>query len=297
MIFKYILKISAYTILLYISIGILFINSIGDNFYLYILNFTSTLTYLILLLLVTHNKIHLKTNALIFIIFVNNLLFVGLYNASFFFKHENFFAFAAVDSLQYHSIATNMAGSSFLNSFHFIPQHWDIDDYGFPIFVSLIYRVINSPLAVNFVNVAINAVTIFFMYKIGISFLTKRYAQFAAVVFGASTYSIFFQSSGLKEPLMIFLITGSFYYYYKYTHFNKNIYLIFSVLWCLSVFLFRVPLVYFIIISILFAEFIRLDFIQNLLKLKINYKLLIIISIILPVTIFLLYTKFYLINK
>lgn len=290
-------KLSVYSVLLYVIIGITYLISVNSGVILYIANLVTTITYLYLLLWFSQGKIHLKTSTLITIVFIHNLIFVGLYNTLFYLDHGNFFAYSAVDSLQYNSIAINMASSSFLNSFSFIPQHWDIDDYGFPVFVSLLYRVINSPLLVNFINVIFNATTIFFMYKIGRSFLTKKYAQFASLVFGISTYSIFFQTSGLKETLMVFLITGSFYYYFKYTRSNRNIYLIVSLLWCMSVFFFRVPLVYFIFISILVAEFIRLDFVKNLFQLKVNYKIFLVLLIIIPTTIILLYLKLYLLMK
>jgi hypothetical protein len=135
------------------------------------------------------------------------------------------------------------------------------------------------------------------MYGIGKAFLTKKNAQFAALLFGISTYSFFFQVSGLKETLMITLITGSFYFYYRYIFLNKNIYLMLSLIWCLAVFFFRVPLMYFIIISLLTSEFVRFEFVSRIKKLKINYKLFMVASIVIIVVSYMLYANFYSINQ
>jgi len=297
MLFNYIAKLGVYTVLIHLFVGIIYITSFNDAIQLFGANFFTTMTYLSLLLWTSQQKIKINTSALLVIVIFHNLFFVGLYNTLYFFDHESFFAYSAVDSLQYDHIAKNMSGTSLVNSLAFIPQNWDIDDYGFPVFVSLVYRMVASPLAVNFCNVIFNAVTIYFMYQIGRSFLNKKYAQISAMVFGISTYSVFFMTSGLKETLMILLITGSFHYYFMYVRSNNYVYLVVSLAWCLSVFFFRVPLVYFVIISILVSEFIRLDFVKKLFKLKINRKLLFIISIIVPTTIILLYLKYHLLLK
>lgn len=297
MLFNYIAKLSVYTFLLYIIIGIIYLTSFNNSFFLYLVNFITTLTYFSFLLWFSQGKINIKTNALLMIVFVYSLFFVAVYNTSFFIDHGNFFAFGSRDSMQYHSIAKNMAATSFSNAFDFLPAKWNFDDYGFPIYVSLLYRIFDTPLIVNLVNVLLNTFTTYFIYKIGRYFLTNKYACVAALVFGLSTYSIYYQTSGLKETLMIFLITGSFHYYYKYLSSNRKKYFLYAILWCMSVFFFRVPLVFFLFLSILCTEFFRMKLLTNLIKMKFSYKFILPIFITITVSIIFLYTKFPLLGR
>jgi hypothetical protein len=190
-----------------------------------------------------------------------------------------------------------MAADSFSNGLDFLTQELGIDNYGFPIYVSLLYRVFDTPLIVNLANAFLNTFTTYFNYKIGRHFLSKQNACIAALIFGLATYSIYYQASGLKETLMIFLIIGSFHFYYKYLSSQKIIYFIYALIWCLTIFFFRVPLVFFLLLAFLYTEASRMKFFAKLAKLKFNYKTLIFITVIITIGATLLYTKFKLLSR
>ena len=87
--------------------------------------------------------------------------------------------------------------------------------------------------------------------------LTQRLAFTGALVYGISSYSIFYQASGLKETLMVFFIISSFYYYTKYIKTDKSLYLIFSILSGFMLMFFRVVIVAIILLSYFISEIIR----------------------------------------
>jgi hypothetical protein len=268
--------IGSITLSIYLFFGVLFQYDSVTNSYIFLLNLTLLSTYLYILIKFTQIQ-NFSLRMALLITFAYNLFFVCVINIAFYLYGGSFFAFSAVDSLEYHEIASNMAVSLHSDPSQFTPENWEIDDYGFVKYVSVLYYFINSPLVVNFINIFLNLITMYFMYEIGRVFLDRQHTIFAVLLYGISGYSIFYQSSGLKEILMITLILGSYFFYYKY-YLNKRLfYLFLSLIFAGSMFFFRVPLFYFIIISIVLSKIVSMGLVRNIIRLKLNFKAIIFI--------------------
>lgn len=285
---RYLFKTAAYSLLLYIALGWVFFDVFDFSFYLFTVNLIATVVYFSSILLICQKRLNFSISSVLVFIFFHNLVFVSVYNAMFFIHHGDFFAFAAADSIKYDTLARKMASTTFGESFRFLPTRWDIDNYGFPFFVAFLYKISDSSLIVDLCNIILNTSSAFFMYKIGSNFLTKKNACAAALIFGLSTYSIFFQASGLKETLIIFLLTTNFYFYYKYARRPKLKYAGYTMLTGMSLFLFRVPLFYFVLFSF---------FVVELTTIRYSLKKMIMISAIALVVVALLNAKFNLLER
>lgn len=123
------------------------------------------------------------------------------------------------------------------------------DDMGMIVYVGLVYSVFDSPILLKMVNLIINLINIVLIYKTGSLIMDKKYAFLAALLFGISSYNIWFLVSGLKEPLMLTFILAAFYFYLKYKCDRSRLHLFLAILFSLFIFFFRVPVVLFVIVS------------------------------------------------
>lgn len=249
MLTRYIAKIAIASILLFLILGVFFADLLDKTMPIYLVNFATTFIYFLILIIISQGE-NFSEQKLITIVLPFNLFFVSVYNDLFFIDHGDYFAFIAVDSLSYDYTARYIAQFNFNESLNSFPRPIGFDDKGFVIYISIIYRIINSPLAVNFFNVLLNLATTLFLYRIGLFFLSRKGAFIAAIIFGISTYSVFYQASGLKETLMVFLVVASFYFFYKFFDKRYLKYILPAIFFCLLLFFFRVPLVFFVFGSI-----------------------------------------------
>lgn len=256
MLTKYIAKIAIASILVFLVLGVFFSNLLDKSMPIYLVNFVATLIYFLILIIISQSE-HFNEHRLVTIVLIFNLFFVAVYNYLFWIYHGNFFAFTALDSLSYDYLANYIAQFNFIQGLNAFPGRIGFDDKGFVVYLTIIYRIIDSPLAVNFLNILLNLVTTLFLYKIGLYFLSKKGAFIAAIVFGTSTYSAFYQASGLKETLMVSLVVASYYFFYKFFDKHYSKYILPAFFFCLLLFFFRVPLVFFIFGSIIITHILR----------------------------------------
>lgn len=128
----------------------------------------------------------------------------------------------AVDALLYSKIATDAQNESFSSSLEILKSYFndDLSDYGFPIFLKYVYLLSGGSQQGNIVLVILNSVfqtiTAFLLYKISRR-VTKedRLSKLIMMLWGLNSASIFFNISGLKEPLFSMLCTLSIWLIYK----------------------------------------------------------------------------------
>ena len=84
-----------------------------------------------------------------------------------------------------------------------------------------------------------------------------KYAYLSALTFSISSFFIWFNSSGLKESTMIFLITYSFLNYYNFLKTRSYKYILYLIPFLISLFLFRPVIVFLILGSILISSLLK----------------------------------------
>ena len=250
---KYLIIVFSYTLFLYAFLGIFFSEHIGNNYNIFLVNILFFIIYFGILMHVSNHGIKLRD--LLIIIFIFNVIFVAAFNFLFYLHSESFFAFNAADSLNYDRVGKAIAEGAILESLNKIPERYSFDDYGFFLYVGFLYRIIINPLFVNFINIILQCFSVFFIYKIGSRFLSRKYNGIAALIFGISSYSCFFLSSGLKEPLMLFLLLFSYYLYFIFVQKKRYVFLFSSLLVCLLLIFFRVPVVLIMFLSIILPKY------------------------------------------
>ncbi|MDO4790790.1 MAG: hypothetical protein Q3998_07505 [Porphyromonas sp.] len=127
----------------------------------------------------------------------------------------------AVDSLLYSRVAVLIQGEDFSQTLRILARHFkgDLSDYGFPIFLKYVYGLSGGFDAANIVLIIFNsifhAVTALFLYKIAVRVTNDMgVAMWAMGLWGLNTASVFYNISGLKEPLFVMLCSISMWMLY-----------------------------------------------------------------------------------
>ena len=109
--------------------------------------------------------------------------------------------------------------------------------------------------------------------------MSKRYSFICSLSYSLSSYTLFYLSSGLKEPILIFLVYLSIYIYLKRIYFKNKIFLKNLILLSIPlglIFFFRPVIIIFLFISFMASYFFKL-------KSK-GYKVFFIVMILLLVS-------------
>lgn len=265
-------RINLFSLVIYMVFAIIIVTRMTHNTDLFFVNFLYIFIYSIVMLTLTSMKSY-NESKLIYISVSINLFFMLIYIFLIYNATGLFFHFNNSDSLMYDDFGRWAAEHDLFEGIKNIikKSRFFYDDMGFIFFISIFYRIIDSPLIIKFVNIFINVISVILIFRISKQFMTEKYAFSAALIFGISSYNIWLLISGLKEPLMILLITLTFYFYYKYTTLNKIKYLIYFSITASSMLFFRIPV--FIFLGLTFVS----SFI--LIKSKIFYKILFLIII------------------
>ncbi|MDW3193288.1 MAG: hypothetical protein R8G66_13030 [Cytophagales bacterium] len=128
---------------------------------------------------------------------------------------------------------------------------YGLDDMGMIFYVANLYKIIDSPLFVKFVNLLVNLLNTFLIFKISHKFMLKRYAIFAALCFSISSFNIWFLISGLKEPVMLFFILVFFYFMLQFSLNNRKVFLFLMLCSGLMLGFFRIEVALFLFIAAL----------------------------------------------
>ena len=245
---------------------------------LYIVNILTLFAfYIVLNTQLFKTKSHYTKTNLLLIVFFYGLFFEIVYNTLSFVYRNNFFVFSEVDAGTYDFYSLKMSAMSFIDSIHYFLAKFTSDDLGAVLVISNLYRIYESNLTVNLFYLILSLFSALSIYKIGLHLMPNKFAFLASLTYSLSSFVIWFNSSGLKESVLIFLVLQSFLHYYNYLKFKqlKSIFLL--VLFLLSILLFR-PAITFLIIGSLYFSYLYSH--------KQKYFQLIIITIFLGILLF-----------
>lgn len=230
-------------------------------------------------LLVNFYSIYPNKLNLFFFSFLVCVISISLYNTLFYVNHGSFLAFLAKDTKNYHEIGLLFSREGYNAFFQkwYINYGYDIDDWGFPIYVGIVYSFISSHLFLNIVSVSINLLNTLCIFKIGNFFLNLKNAYMAALTYGTASYSLFYIAAGHKEVLMVFFILNSCFHFLRFLKFKKISFLVLSLLFCCFLVFFRLPLLFIVLLSFSVTQFFAVK--RNKHKKLIFFMLILFVSV------------------
>lgn len=206
-----------YSIILFTLFGLLGAGSIGEAWVIFFYNFMVLVSYLLLLKNTSIKKdAFYNTTNMWQTVFMYSFLMVAILNIIYYWNHGTFFAYTAHDELTYDRAAKAFNSADLASSFSALVRDRSFDDYGAILYVSAIYRIIESTLLVNFVNIICGTFSAVTLFKLGRYFLSDRFAFMASLAYFIGSFTIYFQSTGLKESVFLLIVITAFYHYYTY---------------------------------------------------------------------------------
>lgn len=232
----------------YLIIFLYWLNSI--NLY-NILNMVTFLSYAYLLWMCVNKEEDYFTNRRLGItVCVYSLIFVSLYLLLSYYYTDNTFLFSYRDARVYEQLSFQMKDMSLPEAFNYISDVWRYDDWGAPISMAIILKIVPSKLFVNFCYILMNTIIALLMCDMGKMLgISRKYSYIAALAFSIASYSLFIMGSFLKEETFELLIILSIWGLYKYKISSKIEYLILGGAVSILIIFFRVPVALFIWLS------------------------------------------------
>jgi hypothetical protein len=195
-----------------------------------------------------------------------SFLFIGLNNAISYYYNKDFFIFSNEDALTYDYLAVNINNSSesFIETMDRLGfGKLGYDDYGQILLVSFVYKIWASNLMLNIYYLFLAIFGCRYLYLLCLNFMSNKYAYFSSLLFYTSSYMLFYNSSGLKESQMLFLIILSFYHFYVFLRTSQIKSLVFSFLFLFFLMFFR-PAISFIIFASMVIGYLKIKNINSL---------------------------------
>lgn len=184
------------------------------------------------------------------IVFFYSLFMIFCYNVISYYYTGNLYIFSDADAMLYHREASVMADLPFVKSIDYYLSRHESEDLGIVIILSTLYNIVASKVLLSILYLFVAIVTANCIYSISARFMSAKYAFLCALVYCMSSYVIWYHSSGLKESVLVLLITLFYSSYYRVTIDEKAI----SILWLALVpcmlLLFRPVLAMFCLFSI-----------------------------------------------
>ncbi len=128
----------------------------------------------------------------------------------------------------------------------------DISDRGYSFFLYYLYRLFGrewGDLFVIVVKLILNIWVCFFIWRLSLLAFGKNAAKIVLLLWGINIYSVYFESSGLKESVFVFFTTAASYYLYLLTDKIKFQWLLLFVIFVGFTVFFRVYVTIFFILS------------------------------------------------
>lgn len=235
-------------VVLYLVIFLYWFNSVNPY---NILNITVFLSYAYMLWICVNKEESYFTNRrLWFTVFLYSLVFVFLYLLLSYYYSGDSYVFSLIDARIYERQSFRMKDMGFLEALNYISHRADYDDWGAPMIMALILKIIPSKLFLNFCYVLMNTMTAIMLFDIGkIIGMSKKYAYIAALSNTIASYTLFMMGTFLKEEIFIMLIVLSIWCLYKYFNTTKIGYLVGGGFASFLIIFFRVPVALFIWLS------------------------------------------------
>ena len=242
--------IKAYFVIGIVSFVLIFIYWLRSVNLYNILNMATFLSYAYLLWMCVNKDDAYFTNRRLWLtVFVYSLLFVGLYLLLSNYYTGNTFLFSYIDARVYERYSFHMKDMGFGEALKYISR-WSYDDWGAPMSMAFILKIVPSKLFLNFCYVLMNTIIALLMYDTGKMLgMSRKYAYMAALSFSIASYSIFIMGSFMKEETFELIIVLSMWGLYKYKVTSKLEYLLLGGVASFLIIFFRVPVALFVWLS------------------------------------------------
>lgn len=241
----------SYFIVAFLLYAFFLFTSSGYSVPLYLFNVIMFIAYFCVLnnLLVRGEKFFSKKNLLILIAFFS-LLVVISYKFISYLYNDNFFVFSESDALAYYKYAQRMSKMHFMEGISYYLKNYSIDDLGGALIPSLLYRLVDSILVLNFFYIICGLITALALYRISSHFMSVKYAFICATAYSLSSFVLWFQASGLKESFMCMLVVLFYHGYYLFIKKRAFIQLAYPSICLIGLLLFRPALIFFCVASV-----------------------------------------------
>lgn len=157
-----------------------------------------------------------RSKHLIFLVSIYGLIGISTYNLVSFYYNDNFFSFNEIDALLYHNAAEYIADTSFQEGVGRFLKDYDFDDLGIVIVIGTLYQIAQSNLILNIFYLLISIFSAVKLFELASYFMSKMSAFICSLAFYSLSFVVWFNSSGLKESLLIFLVIYFFERYYRF---------------------------------------------------------------------------------
>jgi hypothetical protein len=199
---------------------------------------------------------NLERNLFLYGIFFRLLFVLYLYILSYIIDPGSYpFELYAADSWVYHVAALKLSDTSFSDFFNTLPNLMKSrSDYGFPIYQSLIYKLVGPyTLPVRLINCILGSFTVIFLSRISRFLFTENHAKLTGIIAMLFPSLLWFDAMQLKETLMIFLVVSVFYHSIKINRLRivRLHSIIIILLFSFFLFYFRTFLAVLVIMSVL----------------------------------------------
>lgn len=205
-----------------------------------------------------------------FLIFVYHVLFAFLMRSIDVAVYNNPLGAFTADNAFYQYCGEHYANYPISNLFQYLSYNgYNIDDFGYPIIMWIGYHFFggNGLNAIIFFNGFVIALGSYYLYRLSLNFVSHAYAKLVALLWGTMPFAIYTSSVGLKENFFAFCVICVFYFFYQYVHQKKKNAFVCCIISILSLFLFRLAVGYFAIISIACYYVVKKNLIKRNLKL------------------------------
>lgn len=243
-------------VMLYLITFFYWLDSIN---YYNLLNVVTLLSYTYLLwMCINKDDSYFTPRRLLLTVFIYTSFFVGLYLQMSFLYTGNIFLFSELDAKKYYTLAITMKDMGFADAVGYVSQIWKYDDWGAPMMMAFMMKILPYKAFVNFIYIIMNCICTLCLFDIGQKMgMTRRYSYMGALTYGIASYGLFFMGSFLKEEILLLLVVASFFFLYQYKAKQNLLYLLAGGISSLFIIFFRVPIALFVWVS--YAALLLLD--------------------------------------
>lgn len=174
------------------------------------------------------------------------------------------FGYNAVDSILYSNLANFIRFLNFKDSWNYLYNYFgEYSDLGFPIYLRFIYKLANGNI-INAFNLLIlfncifQVITVIITYKLASLHIGKTKRKWVILLWGLNSASIYFNVSGLKEPLFLMICMLTMLSIYKLRYHNSLFNFTITLLLITILYLFRSYVSIFFLFILLGFIFFRL---------------------------------------
>lgn len=205
-----------------------------------------------------------------FLIFVYHVLFAFLMRSVDVAVYNNPLGAFTADNAFYQYCGEHYANYPISSLFRDLSiKGYNIDDFGYPAIVWVGYHLfgrygLDSIIFFNGFAIALGS---YCLYHLSLNFVNHAYAKLVALIWGTMPFAIYTSSVGLKENFFALCVICVFYFFYQHAYQKKKMALVYCIVSVCSLFLFRLAVGYFAILSIACYYVFKRDFVRRHLKL------------------------------